>query len=398
MSLCFPHAEQTDEHQGREDQRGEDARTQTAAAGARDEARQRRPASAAKVPSQRQQGEHGRSPVPDRRRCTAERPRPENADREARDRAADQTQDRRGHEDDAAVGRDAQKRAGLHIPPQVELPAVPAEQCPGNAHGRGEGHRAFQVPHRLRHAEALLGKGGGPLAHRLLRRTGAEHHEHEDPEQLLPAQLAQQQGPGLAALDGIERRAGEENTIGQRDKRPQKGHDLPLFDAENSEKRRGQQHDGHMAPAVERVQEAHVALLVVRRAGLHDRADQHLEEPAAQRVDGHGGRQPGRGIRKYIRQDRQQHEPRRGERVREQDRRAVADAVKKPGRQQIDAQLDAEIHGDEQRDPGQRDLVAPLEHNEQQRNKIIDDRLHDITGIAGIDRPLAGVFHGEASE
>ena len=155
---------------------------------------------------------------------------------------------------------------------------------------------------------------------------------------------------------------------------------------------------GHMAPAVERVQEAHVALLVVRRAGLHDRADQHLEEPAAQRIDGDGGRQPGRGIRKHIRQDRQQHEPRRGERVREQDRRAVADAVKKPGRQQIDAQLDAEIHGDEQRDPGQRDLVAPLEHNEQQRNKIIDDRLHDITGVAGIDRPLAGVFHGEAPE
>lgn len=153
-----------------------------------------------------------------------------------------------------------------------------------------------------------------------------------------------------------------------------------------------------MAPAVERVQEAHVALLVVRRAGLHDRADQHLEEPAAQRIDGDGGRQPGRGIRKHIRQDRQQHEPRRGERVREQDRRAVADAVKKPGRQQIDAQLDAEIHGDEQRDPGQRDLVAPLEHDEQQRNKIIDDRLHDITGIAGIDRPLAGVFHGEAPE
>ena len=146
------------------------------------------------------------------------------------------------------------------------------------------------------------------------------------------------------------------------------------------------------------MQEAHVALLVVRRAGLHDRADQHLEEPAAQRVDGHGGRQPGRGIRKHIRQDRQQHEPRRGERVREQDRRAVADAVKKPGRQQIDAQLDAEIHGDEQRDPGQRDLIAPLEHNEQQRDKIIDDRLHDITGVAGIDRPLAGVFHGGAPE
>ena len=42
--------------------------------------------------------------------------------------------------------------------------------------------------------------------------------------------------------------------------------------------------------------------------------------------------------------------------------------------------------------------VRPLEHNEQQRDKIIDDRLHDITGVAGIDRPLAGVFHGEAPE
>ena len=78
--------------------------------------------------------------------------------------------------------------------------------------------------------------------------------------------------------------------------------------------------------------------------------------------------------------------------------RIKSEVPKKPGRQQIDAQLDAEIHGDEQRDPGQRDLIAPLEHNEQQRDKIIDDRLHDITGVAGIDRPLAGVFHGEAPE
>ena len=69
--------------------------------------------------------------------------------------------------------------------------------------------------------------------------------------------------------------------------------------------------------------------------------------------------------------------------MRQQNGRAVADAIQKPRREQINAELNAEIDRDEQRDFRKRDLVRPLEHDEQQRHEIVDDRLCDVTDIAG---------------
>ena len=83
--------------------------------------------------------------------------------------------------------------------------------------------------------------------------------------------------------------------------------------------------------------------------------------------------------------------------MRQQNGCPVADAVQKPCGEQINSQLDAEIDRNKQRDFCKRDLICPLEHNEQQGNEVVDDCLHNIADIAGQNRLTAGVFHGNTS-
>jgi len=142
------------------------------------------------------------------------------------------------------------------------------------------------------------------------------------------------------------------------------------------------------------MEQAHVLFLILRGAGFHHRADNDFKQPAADGVDHDGDQKPRKRIRQRIRKNGQQDKSCSRSNMRQQNGRAVTDAIQKPRREQINAELNAEIDRDEQRDFRKRDLVRPLEHDEQQRNKVIDDGLHDIADIAAKDRPAAGVFHG----
>ena len=138
--------------------------------------------------------------------------------------------------------------------------------------------------------------------------------------------------------------------------------------------------------------------LILCGAGLHHRADNDLQKPAADGVDHDGDQKPRKRIRQRIRKNGQQHETGGRGNMRQQNGRAVADAIQKPRREQINAELNAEIDRDEQRDFRKRDLVRPLEHDEQQRHEIVDDRLHDIPDIAAQNRSPARLLHGKYLE
>lgn len=58
-----------------------------------------------------------------------------------------------------------------------------------------------------------------------------------------------------------------------------------------------------MAPAVERVQKAHCLFFILCRTALHDRADQHFDEAAADGIDDDSDQQPHIGISCQFRQE-----------------------------------------------------------------------------------------------
>ena len=133
------------------------------------------------------------------------------------------------------------------------------------------------------------------------------------------------------------------------------------------------------------MQQAHGGLFVIGGAGFDDRADQHLQQPAADGVDHHGNDQPGKRAGQQLRQHGQRDEPGGRKDVRQHHRRAVADAVDEARAEQVDRKLHAEVEGDEQRDARKRDAVALLEGQKQQRRKVVDDGLHDVADKAGFD-------------
>ena len=145
------------------------------------------------------------------------------------------------------------------------------------------------------------------------------------------------------------------------------------------------------------MEQAHVLLLILRGAGLHHRTDDDLKQSASYGIHGNGNQKPCKCVRQHIRKDGKQHKPGSRSDMRQQNGCPVADAVQKPCGEQINSQLDAEIDRNKQRDFCKRDLICPLEHNEQQGNEVVDDCLHNIADIAGQNRLTAGVFHGNTS-
>ena len=71
----------------------------------------------------------------------------------------------------------------------------------------------------------------------------------------------------------------------------------------------------------------------------------------------------------------------------------VSDPVNESGCQQVDQQLNAEVKGNQHGNPAQRNLIGFLECEKKQRYKIIHNRLHNVTGKAGIHRALVLIFH-----
>ena len=117
----------------------------------------------------------------------------------------------------------------------------------------------------------------------------------------------------------------------------------------------------------------------MRGARLHNGADNDLQQTAAHGIDHDGDQQPRKGRGQHLRQNGQQHEPGDGHGVRQHRRGPVADLIHKLHRGQVHQQLQAEVQRHQQGDLGKRNAILALKRQKQQRHKVIDDGLNDIT-------------------
>ena len=209
-----------------------------------------------------------------------------------------------------------------------------------------------------------------------LRCAGADHEQDEEPEERQPQQFLR--GVALVALGEPLDGAGQEiEGIGQGDGRPEKGKELPVFHAEQGKEEGGAEDDAHGAPAVEGMQQAHHAIHVLEGAGLHNRAHQHLDEPAADSVEHHGNEDAQEGGGQQLRQYHHQHQTECRNDLRDSHAGAVADFVCMPGGGQVHKKLgQVEGEGDES-NLLQRDPVDVLEGHKEKRGEVRGDSLRD---------------------
>jgi hypothetical protein len=152
-----------------------------------------------------------------------------------------------------------------------------------------------------------------------------------------------------------------------------------------------------MPPAIERVEQAHGLFLIVRRAAFHNRADQHLQQPAPNRIDHHRNQKPRISAGQNFRQHGKSQQTGRRKNMRKHDRGPVSDPVHKSRRQKIDQKLDSKVEGDQYGNPSERNPICTLKSQEQKRNEIIDNRLYDVSHKTRIDRFLIFDIHSQHS-
>ena len=186
------------------------------------------------------------------------------------------------------------------------------------------------------------------------------------------------------------RHARKHERIAHRHNRPQSREYRPAVFSTHRQEDGGKCDDRHGPPAVKRMQKAHRRSLVVRRAGLHDRADQHLNEPAADGVQQKRRQKPEKRMREQKRENPHPQKPRRHEHMRRNDTRPVADPVDDGRRKRVDEKLQQEIKRHEQRDLRQLQRKRILENQKQQRHEVIDDSLRHISHIACTDGCAVG--------
>ena len=188
------------------------------------------------------------------------------------------------------------------------------------------------------------------MTHGLLAGSGAEHHQHQHPEQSAGAQRTERKPRLTLLLQPVERHPRKQHHIAERNQRPQPRQQPPVLRPARGKKQRGQQHDSHVPPAVEGVQQAHGFFLVVAGAGLHNGADQHLQQSSSDGVQNDGNQNTGKRVGHPVRQHGQQPQSRRGAAVSHQRGGTVADTVDQPGRKGIHQQLNQKIDGNQQSD------------------------------------------------
>ena len=158
---------------------------------------------------------------------------------------------------------------------------------------------------------------------------------------------------------------------------------MPVLNAEYSEEHGGTKNHTHHTPAVEGVQQAHHAVLVIKGTGLDNGADEHLDQSCAHGVKHHSDQDTGEGVGQHFRQHSQQRQTHGGQHLRADHAGTVADPVYELGGGKVDQQLrQEERHGD-QGDLLQRDAVSVLEGQEQKRRKVGGDGLGDEPQVAG---------------
>lgn len=113
------------------------------------------------------------------------------------------------------------------------------------------------------------------------------------------------------------------------------------------------------SPTVERMEQAHGGLLILKGACLHNRATEHLDQPAAYSIQDYAAENPRKRIRQNLRQDRQ---PGRGTGLRSHNAHPVPYPVHKPGTEQIHQKLRKEKTGGDQSDipKGNSTVSIPL--------------------------------------
>ena len=309
--------------------------------------------------------------------------------------AAEQAERRIRRQRDEQVAGNAQHDAAAHEALEPDARAELAVDGAGGPHEGGEEHRPGQIAQRFGDVQFRFGKRGSPLTDRLLAAAGADHKHQQQPEGAAFDKPGQRRAAAAFLDQRIDGHFGEQQAVERRYHGPQQRQHPPVRDAEHRKEHAGEQHHAHLPPAVERMQQAHGGLFVIGGAGFDDRADQHLQQPAADGVDHHGNDQPGKRAGQQLRQHGQRDEPGSRKDVRQHHRRAVADAVDEARAEQVDRKLHAEVEGDEQRDARKRDAVALLEGQKQQRRKVVDDGLHDIGDKAGVHRPFRTHLHAQ---
>ena len=136
----------------------------------------------------------------------------------------------------------------------------------------------------------------------------------------------------------------------RRNKRPQYSQPFPAVHAEYREKYGGNQYSSHRAPTVERVEQAHGRLLIVKGTCLHNGAAEHFDQSASHGVYDHTAQDSGKRIRQKIRQKRKTDQPGRGADFGSHDGYTVSDPVHKFCTEEVHQKLGKEKTGGNESD------------------------------------------------
>ena len=152
----------------------------------------------------------------------------------------------------------------------------------------------------------------------------------------------------------------------------------------SGEKQGRNQDNAHMSPAVKRMKQAHCRRLLIKGAGLYDRAYQHLDQPPANCIEENGGQHPHIGIRQKIRKDSKTCQAQGGKDMGNDNRGFITNPIHEAGGQQIHHQLNTEINGDQQCYFFKGNPVRSNKCGKKKGDKVIYNGLGDIAQIAGI--------------
>ena len=300
-----------------------------------------------------------------------------------------------GRKDGQKVRGNAQNRRDDDESPDIHPRAELAVDQTRQTHQQRKRARTEQVTDCFGNPQTALGKVRRPLAHRLLRRTGAEHQEKQQPENFCRKQLGKRNFIFFCDQH-MHRHERIEECIEEGQQCPQKRQKLPVIGADGHKIDGGQNDDRHMSPAVERVEHAHGRGFFIARKRFDDRRDQNLGQTAADGIEEHGNHDTGERI-DQIRQCAQRHKPEHGKHMRRDDGRTVADFVNILCADEINDDLDDEVHRNQCADFGQRDVKLRLERNKQQRGKIVDNGLRDVAEVACVEGMFVCELHGWVS-
>lgn len=193
-------------------------------------------------------------------------------------------------------------------------------------------------------------------------------------------------------------RGGKEIGRDERNQGPQQSENRPPFLAEDQKKQSAENHHTYDAPGVDGMELAHFPLGIFRGNGGDHWADEHLcqtagggkeKGPRNQTCEyGFGEEKGGEGIDQQAQSGEDGSKPHCPLHM---------ELVGVEGQQQIHAQLGEEIQKYQGAQLGKGDAVEAVEGDHQDRCQVGHHGHGEIYGIAGINGPVVGLFHGGRS-